>query len=73
MGKYVKRIADPMNLIFKEKTPRPTPPPTMPDSQSPAVLAARRKAMARQMGSTGRESTLLSGGSGGVFGSETLG
>jgi hypothetical protein len=75
MSKVFKSVLGGVASIFGggAKPPAPPPPTPMPDSQSPAALAARRKAMAKQMGSTGRESTMLSSGATGVFGSETLG
>lgn len=38
----------------------PTPPPTMPDPQSPDAMAARRRAEQQVMGRAGRQSTILS-------------
>lgn len=40
-------------------TPAPTPPATMPDDQSPAVLEARRRRAAEILARSGRTSTIL--------------
>lgn len=40
--------------------PLPTPPPTMPDPQSPDAMAAKRRSMQDVMGRAGRSSTILS-------------
>lgn len=42
------------------QAPTPTPPPTMPDTQSPDVLAARRQAANDAASRAGRSSTILS-------------
>jgi hypothetical protein len=73
MSKIVKAVVGGVASIFGGGSPKPPPAPKpvpMADPQSPEVQAARRRAMQRQMGSSGRESTMLSGG---VFGSDTLG
>ncbi len=41
-------------------TPVVAPPPTMPDSQSPGVLEAKRRAQQDAMSRAGRTSTILS-------------
>lgn len=73
MGTFVKRLADPMNLIFKEevKAPVVNAPAEMPDYSDPKVAAAKRKAAAAS--SSGRSSTLLSGSGGSDFSAGTLG
>jgi hypothetical protein len=43
-----------------QQAPAVTPPPTMPDSQSPDVLAAKRNAEQVVMNRAGRSSTILS-------------
>lgn len=76
MGSFVKNSLDPMNLIFKEKPAAPPKPAVTPmaDPNSPEVQAARRRALAEQKGSSGRESTLLSGGgSSSNFSAPTMG
>lgn len=53
-----------MSALFKTPTtPTPTPPPTMPDANNPAVLAAQRNQIASTVGRAGRSSTILSNAS----------
>lgn len=55
--------------------PTPKPPATMPDTLSPAVLEARRKALLDITGRAGRQSTILTAPKdrGGDYASTTLG
>lgn len=55
--------------------PTPKPPATMPDTNSPAVLEARRKAQLDIMGRAGRQSTILTAPQdrGGAYSSTALG
>lgn len=67
------------NLFARPTAPTPTPaaPAPMPDSNSPAVMEARRKAQTDIMGRAGRTSTILSPptdrGSAGAYTSTALG
>lgn len=67
-----------MGSLFGGKSappPAPTPPAPMPDSNSPAVLEARRKSAEAIMSRAGRSSTILSAGNtgGDNYGSTKLG
>lgn len=59
------------------QAPTPAPPPTMPDPQSPDVLAAKQRAEQTAMGRAGRSSTILStavaGSGGGTYSASKLG
>lgn len=48
-----------MSGLFNPKKPQPTPAAPMPDSGSPAVLEAQRKAAADAVARAGRASTIL--------------
>jgi hypothetical protein len=45
--------------VVQQAAPAPKPPAPMPDTDSPAVLEARRKAMLDITGRAGRQSTIL--------------
>jgi hypothetical protein len=70
-----------MSSMFGNDAPAPAPAPTpkppapMPDTNSPAVLEARRKAQLDIMGRAGRQSTILTAPKdrGGDYTSTTLG
>ena len=53
-----------MGALFSgpPKPPAPPPPQPMPDLMDPAIQAAKRKTLERAMSSSGRASTILSGG-----------
>jgi len=54
------------NPFSKPKAPKPPPPPPapapMPDPEDPRAKVEGRKAAARRIAASGRQSTLLSGG-----------
>lgn len=57
-----------MTALFGGSKPTqtaPKPPAPMPDDQSPAVLAAKRKKLAEMASSSGRASTILTAPPGG--------
>ncbi|MES2671610.1 MAG: hypothetical protein V4673_14500 [Pseudomonadota bacterium] len=65
-----------MTNILSPKAPAQNPvavapPPTMPDSQSPEVMEARRRASQEAMSRAGRSSTILSKAMGGAASSGT--
>lgn len=55
-----------MTGMFKQPKPEPVVP--MPDPDSPEAQAARRKEMLKAVSRSGRQATLLSGGSGALGG-----
>jgi hypothetical protein len=61
--------------VVQQAAPTPKPPATMPDTNSPAVLEARRKAQTDIIGRAGRQSTILTTPKdrGGDYSSTTLG
>ena len=54
-----------MGSMFSPKLPAVTPPPPMPDVNSPDVLEAKRQAALSAMARSGRQSTILSNAAGG--------
>jgi len=63
--------------LFGGSKPQPTPPATMPDDQSPAVLEARRREREKIMSRAGRSSTIMTSdqtsGGGDSYAGKTLG
>lgn len=64
MGKTIKRMADPLNLWFKEDQPAPKAEPVPPMADDQALAEARRRQAAKARTGSGRVSTILSQDSG---------
>lgn len=52
------------NMFGGSKPAAPTPPPPVPMVDEAAIQAAKKKAITRQRGSSGRDSTILGGADG---------